>query len=144
MVRRLKNEAGYSLVEVMVAILILAVAIIPMAGMFDAGLKASTQGSNLDQARALANQQMERVMALRYSEVVASGGYPPPTPACNISLPAGFTCEMNTYYVNESDLQRPSPALTSGNVMEVVVTIKWGTGRSYTVTGLKSKGLNSS
>ena len=142
MLKRLKSESGYSLVEVMVAIMLLAIAIIPMVGMFDAGLRASTQGGNLDQARALANQQMEKVMALRYSEVVAT--YPPPTPACDISLPEGFTCQMNTYYVTQDTLQRPSPALTSGNTMEIVVTIRRSEGTTnYTVNGLKSKGSNS-
>lgn len=142
MLRRLKSESGYSLVEVMVAIMLLTIAIIPMVGMFDGALRASIQGGNQDRARALANQQMERVMALRYSEVVAT--YPPPTPACDIPLPQGFTCQMNTYYVAQDTLQRPSPALTSGDAMEIVVTI----GRSevnanYTLTGLKTRGLNS-
>jgi prepilin-type N-terminal cleavage/methylation domain-containing protein len=51
--KRLKNEAGYSLVEVMASIIILAVAILPMVGMFDMGLTSATRGSNYDKARAL-------------------------------------------------------------------------------------------
>ena len=39
MTERFKSESGYSLVEVMVSIMILAIAIIPMVGMFDLGLK---------------------------------------------------------------------------------------------------------
>ena len=61
MVDRLKNEAGYSLVEVMVAIFILAVAIIPMVGMFDTGLRAAVLGGNYDRGRALANEKLEEV-----------------------------------------------------------------------------------
>lgn len=140
MARWLKEERGYSLVEVMVAILLLSIAIIPMVGMFDTGLKAATQGGAFDEARALANQQMEKVIGARYAE--ATSTYGPPTPSCTVPFPPRFTCEMNTYYVLPESLQRPTPALTSGNVMEVVVTIKWDDGnKSYTINGLKSKGL---
>lgn len=52
----------------MVAILLLAVAIIPMVGMFDAGLRAATQGSDYDKARALANKQLETAKNLPYQD----------------------------------------------------------------------------
>ncbi len=140
MIKLFKNESGYSLVEVMVSIMILGIAIIPMVGMFDTGLKTATTGSNYDKARTLANQQMERVKNLSYSQVVVD--YPPPTPACKVSLPQGFTCQMNTYYLDEANnFQRPTPALTSGKVMEIVVTINWdGGSKEYKTTGLKAKG----
>lgn len=138
-IRQLNNESGYSLVEVMTAIIILAIAIIPMVGMFDMGLNATSDLGNYDKARALANQQMERVKALGYGDAVAT--YSPPTPSCTISLPPGFTCQLNTYYVDQSNLQRPNPALTSGKTMEVVVTIQWdGGAKQYTTTGLKAQG----
>ncbi len=150
MIKRFNGEFGYSLVEVMASIVILAIAIIPMVGMFDAGLKSATTSGQYDQARSLANQQMERVKALRYSRPVGDttspsvvNNYAPPSPPCVITLPQGFTCAMNTYYVDQATLQRPNPAATSGNVMEVVVTIGWdGGSKTYTTTGLVSRGLN--
>lgn len=48
----LKEERGYSLIEVMVSIIILALAILPMVGMFDMGLHGVTASSNYDKARA--------------------------------------------------------------------------------------------
>ncbi len=53
MINRLRNETGYSLVEVMVAIMLLSIAIIPMVSMFEAGLRVAVLGSNYDKARAL-------------------------------------------------------------------------------------------
>src|SRR5215211_7386550 len=85
--RRLKTESGYSLVEVMVSIILLAIAIIPMAGMFDMGLSSSTKGSNYDKARALANLKMEEAKSMPFAQArdnfpvnpsapdVANGGY---------------------------------------------------------------------
>ena len=36
---RIRGESGYSLVEVMASIIILSLAILPMVGMFDMGLR---------------------------------------------------------------------------------------------------------
>jgi Tfp pilus assembly protein PilV len=62
----LKSESGYSLVEVIASIMILAVAIIPMVGMFDMGLNSATRGSNYDKARTLANLKLEEAKSLPF------------------------------------------------------------------------------
>ena len=64
--RLLTTESGYSLVEVMVSMIILTIAILPMAGMFDMGLNSATRGSNYDKARALANLKMEEAKSLPF------------------------------------------------------------------------------
>ena len=46
--RRLREESGYTLVEVMVSIMILAIAILPMAGMFEMGLNSVTASGSYD------------------------------------------------------------------------------------------------
>ena len=66
LIKPIKNESGYSLGEVMVAIMLLALAIIPMVGMFDAGLRAAVLGGNYDSGRALANKQIETAKNLSY------------------------------------------------------------------------------
>lgn len=68
-INNLKSESGYSLPEVMVSIIILAIAIIPMVGMFDAGLRAAVVGSNYDKGRALAKKQLEIAQSLPYGTV---------------------------------------------------------------------------
>ena len=70
MVRRLlKDERGYSLIEVMVSIIILALAIIPMVGMFDMGLNGVTASSHYDKARTLANLKLEEAKNLPFTDV---------------------------------------------------------------------------
>ena len=51
----------------MVSIMILAIAILPMVGMFDMGLNSATEGSNYDKARALANLKMEEAKSLPFA-----------------------------------------------------------------------------
>src|SRR3712207_2198551 len=67
--RRLREESGYSLVEVMVSIIILAIAIIPMMTMFDMGLQGATTNSNYDKARTLANLKLEQAKNLPFVDV---------------------------------------------------------------------------
>src|SRR5829696_5432233 len=67
--KRLRDESGYSLVEVMVSIMILTIAILPMAGMFDMGLNSATSSSNYDKSRALANLKMEEAKSLPFADV---------------------------------------------------------------------------
>ena len=154
MIRRLlRDESGYSLVEVMVAIMILAIAIIPMVGMFDAGLRAAVLGGNYDRGRAIAGEELEEIKALPFridepsgvnDSVVeffrpANGSSPPSggsTP-CSGPIEAGFVCNVRTTYLNTSTLSPDSAART---MMQVEVTVTWDSGgKSYTTTGLVSK-----
>jgi prepilin-type N-terminal cleavage/methylation domain-containing protein len=67
--KRLREESGYTLMEVVVAIIILSVAILPMFGMFDMGLNVVTQSSHYDKARTLANLKMEEAKSMPFVDV---------------------------------------------------------------------------
>ena len=67
--KRLNEEAGYSLVEVMASIIILSLAILPLVGMFDMGLESATRGSNYDKSRALANLKLEEAKSLPFASL---------------------------------------------------------------------------
>lgn len=89
---RLKEESGYSLVEVMASIMILTIAIIPMVAMFDMGLSSATRSSNYDKARSLANKQLERAKNLPYdstnTQTDIKDNFPycaPDDPLCNVN-----------------------------------------------------------
>jgi prepilin-type N-terminal cleavage/methylation domain-containing protein len=78
--KRLREESGYSLVEVVVAIIILAVAILPMFGMFDMGLNVVTQSSHYDKARTLANLKLEEAKSMPFVDVKDNFPANPSTP----------------------------------------------------------------
>src|SRR5215210_1675646 len=69
MAKRMRGESGYSLVEVMVAIIIMALAILPMMSMFDMGLHSTTEGSKYDKARMLANLKLEQAKNLPFDSL---------------------------------------------------------------------------
>jgi prepilin-type N-terminal cleavage/methylation domain-containing protein len=148
----IKNEAGYSLVEVMVSIMILAIAIIPMVGMFDAGLNAAAKGGNYDRARAIAGQELEEIRALPFRvdpnppEDSAVEFYPPVNGpsggapvACTGPIDAAYDCLVETTYVSVGS-SSVSPDSSARTMMQVRVTVTWdGGSASYTRTGLISK-----
>jgi prepilin-type N-terminal cleavage/methylation domain-containing protein len=138
LIKRLKDQGGYSLPEVMVAILLLSLAILPMVSMFDAGLRAATLGGNYDKARAIANEELEEIRALPFSNVVSL--YPPgATTACTAPIEAGFGCQVRTDYarLDGGGIVLDPNAKT---MVQATVTVTWGGSKSYGTTGLVSKG----
>lgn len=144
----MKSESGYSLVEVMVAIMILAIAIIPMVSMFDAGLRAAVTGSNYDRGRAIAGEELEEIKALPYRidpnppadsvfELFRPVNADPPGSVvpCSAPIDAAFTCEVRTAYLNPVTLAEDGTART---MMSIQVTVTWS-GGDYTTTGLVSQ-----
>ncbi len=131
----LADESGYSLMEVVVAIIILTLAIIPMVGMFDAGLRAAAIGGNYDEGRALANEKLEEAKALSYEG--AEEAYPPGTRACSGAIEPGFDCEVRTAYASLGE-EAVITGGSSGTMLQLTVTVTWD-GGSYSATGLLSK-----
>jgi prepilin-type N-terminal cleavage/methylation domain-containing protein len=109
----LKTESGYSLVEVMVSIIILAIGILPMVGMFDMGLHSATTGSNYDKARALANLKMEEAKSLSFDSVKNS---------CPVTGSAPDTNGYDLYTCN--DLSDCEPAVADSFPEDFVYTVK--------------------
>jgi type II secretory pathway pseudopilin PulG len=125
---RTRRESGYSLVEVMAAIVILTTAIIPMVGMFDAALQAVSTSGDYGVARACAGQKLEQLRSIPYETV--SAGLPDGT--CE---PSGFRYAFHEELVN-AELQgiQEDQGLT-----RVTVTVSWDGGDSYATTGVVSR-----
>ena len=152
---KLRNEGGYSLVEVMMAIMILAIAILPMVSMFDAGLRASTQGSNYDKARALANEKLEEIKALSFRDPDSPAGPPANSilekykPVNEPSTAAGglgagspvtgtsgiFSYTVTTRYVQQ-DFNTPPATPIRTSFVKSNVQVSWQ-GNSITVTSVR-------
>src|SRR5215210_374931 len=134
--------------EVMVAIMLLAIAIIPMVGMFDAGLRAATQGSSYDQARALANKQMETAKSLPYEDARDKFPVNSSTPSTTMGVYesanqtdadfSGFTYKVRKAYVKLGSTGITEDA-SARTMMNITVTVNWGSGNSYSTTGMVSK-----
>jgi prepilin-type N-terminal cleavage/methylation domain-containing protein len=154
--KRLREEYGYSLVEVMASITILAIAILPMFTMFDMGLNGATRGSNYDKGRALANKQLEQAQSLSYGTVRTAF----PNAPCafdgsgrcevgNLEVPAAedpggrfdrFRYAIRKQYVEPNGNGFVNAADDTG-MMQITVVVGWGGAAfndvTYTATTLK-------
>ena len=148
--RRLKNEAGYSLVEVMVSIIILAIALLPMAAMFDMGINSATAGSQYDKARALANLKMEEAKSLSFATVEGNfpqaGNTTPYTTVNWINGPSGFggfQYRVEKHYMNLPTAASPNfgTSGTATGLIRVTVFVQWGDDweNEYKTYGLVSR-----
>jgi hypothetical protein len=127
--RALDTESGYSVVEVLAAIVILTVAILPMVGMFDAALQATGAGGDYDAARACANGVLEEAKSLPY-ETVETGL---PQGVCPEA--SGFAYEIDEDFVDAS-LREVG---TDEGLIRLTVIVSWARGSSYDVTGVLSR-----
>ena len=160
MIKRLNNEAGYTLIEVMVAITLLTIAIIPMFSMFDMGLKSATTSDNYDEARSLANAKLEQAKSLPYdtvrtsfpSEATSGNGAPDSSGSITSSSVTNsqdsLVPEGLSYTVTKQYLQQPpvtptsssasytnSNSATDTKLLKVTVTVSWS-GKTYQTSGV--------
>ncbi len=153
--KRLKNEAGYSLVEVMASIIILAIGILPLIGMLNMGINSATKGGQYEKARALANLKMEEAKSRTFAEVEGNfpqaGNTTPYTTVNWINGPGGFTgfqYRVEKCYIAQPETgQNGDPIAptqtfdddecgTPTGLIRVTVIVQWGDGNTYTTYGL--------
>lgn len=132
MIKRLRSEAGYSLIEVLAAILLLSLAILPMVSMFDAGLEAASASGNYDKARALASTNLEVVKA--DPAKANDGDCPVPE-----EEPLG-DCKVETEGVNVASDSETSKFDSNGDLglTKVRVLVEWDDDKEYAVAGVVS------
>lgn len=127
---KLKEETGYSMVEVLAAIIILSLAILPMVSMFDAGLRAAVLGGNYDKARMMANSELESAKALGYPAIESVNDCPDQ---------GEFTCTLDKTPVDAELSELGSETAPGKAGYKLEVTVKWE-GSDYTATGVVIRG----
>jgi type II secretory pathway pseudopilin PulG len=76
--RRLRAEAGMGLVELLIAMTILAVALLALVAAFSSGALTLQRAGQTSTASALANAQMELYRGLKYDSIRLDAGSIPP------------------------------------------------------------------
>ena len=122
------EESGYSIVEVMVAMVVLTVAVVPMVGMFEAAIGAANASGDYDKARTCAVQKLEQVKSLPYEAV--EGGLQD-----GVCDPSGFGYTIAAQSIG-TDLGNGSG---EEGLSMVTVTVNWDGENSYDVSGVVSR-----
>lgn len=124
-----REEAGFGLIELMIAMTVLAVGILALFAMFESGIRSITRASTVTTAGALADKEMESYRAIRYNAI----GLPDSlvTAAVVSSPPYGSDA---AYQSNASYRVALNPCGTSPCTTKVPVqTVTGADGRSYRV-----------
>jgi Tfp pilus assembly protein PilV len=87
---RLRREEGMTLVELLIAMIVLTIGILALVAAYTSGYMALNRATRVSSARLVADQQMERFRAIQYS-------------AIKLNTTCGSTClEDSTYTVDSA------------------------------------------
>jgi len=85
------EERGFSLIEVMVAVIILGIGLMGMAAVFPYGSKATVSDRLISSAVDLATQKMEELRTKRYSDAFLTAGWHPSSSGEQVGSNSRFT-----------------------------------------------------
>lgn len=88
------NESGFTLIEALVAIVILAVGLVAVTNLLVVGAASNTIGNHSTNTTTIASETLERLRNITFNQITMS-------PAGTIDLPLdGSTCDDNTSSAN--------------------------------------------
>ena len=141
--RRLRQEGGFGLLELLMAMTILNVGILAVVAAFNSGTVALRRSGAISTATVLADKQMELYRALTYGSIALDPSSIPSTAPysseCNASQlttgPDHRKYRVDTYVVNENPATTytaptGSPHATTRTLRRVTVVVRDGTNTS--------------
>mgnify|MGYP001618431589 FL=1 len=138
----MKNENGFSLVELLIAITLLAIGLLAVAGMQSTAISSNAWANRLSTATSLAQEVMEDILAKDATDAIFSSSTSnvtydltgPNTTGNNISISgAGTFSATRTITINSSC---STPTVTVTGVVKIDVSVTDGT-RTVTLTSCK-------
>jgi len=121
--RALRSEAGFTLLEVLVAFTILCVAVIAVIQGFAQGLRLLRAAGDQQMAVLIADQKAREVII--------------PVEGREAGNEGGFDWERTISVVSAPDLTR-TPASAKWHVFQIDVTVRWGEKRRLEVVTLRT------
>jgi type IV pilus modification protein PilV len=117
----LAKEKGFSLVEVLIAIVILSIALLGLAGLMATTTRNSSFGSHLTEAATFAQDTLETLRVTPWVNVVS-----------NANTIQGSTGIRYTRTWNVSTLPNPSPP-PDDLEKTVTITVSWNDGTNHSI-----------
>jgi type IV pilus assembly protein PilV len=112
------NKKGFSLIEVLVALVILSIAILATAGLMVTTTKNNSFGNNMTEAATLAQDKMEELLVTPWGDISTNNDEVPGS--------TGFRFTRNW---NVAD---------AGLLKTITVTVHWDDGTSHTISTVSS------
>ena len=122
--QRARDESGFTLIEMVVTSVILAIISAPIAGVLLASAAQSAQARERTAADQFIQAKLETVRSMPYASVGLAGGNPSGTlvASVNTSLPSGQKVTITTQVTYVTDAI-PTAYVTHADYKKVVITI---------------------
>lgn len=111
-----RGEAGFTLLEVMVAALVMGIAVVGLLSAISTSLNNASRLSDYDQASLLARRQMEQLLSMPLAPGQAYGGTFPP--AQSGDMEAGWQAIVEPFEANAS-------GMANGVLDRIVLEVWW-------------------
>lgn len=108
-----KNNNGFTIIELLVAVTILAIGLLALAGLQVTSIKGNNHANTISQATALAQEQVELIRNMPYTAVV----YPPVPPNQLVEADINGTIYTRTTLVENN--------IPMNDLKRVTVTVSW-------------------
>ena len=131
--KKVKQQDGFTLIEVLIALTIFAVGLLAIAAMQTSAIRMNSTGGRLTELTALGIDRMENLMSLPYTNpwLDSSGNWPN-------NDPAGNTHQVITNgYQIRWDIVDNSPA---ANTKSITLTVT-GNGKTLRLTSIRAQSL---
>jgi hypothetical protein len=119
----LRRESGFTLVETLMAAVILLIVATSLAGVLTSAISAHTVSRERTIAEQVANDQVESIRRLPYDSVGVVSGNPPGTVVATRTVNINGLAATVTTQISYVDDPAPSSYATAANYKRVVVTV---------------------
>ena len=129
--RRVRQEAGFTLIEVLLAGVMLAILSVPISGLLSTTAAIARLDRQRTSADQLAQTQIETIRALPYTASASSGGNPQGnlSATATATLPSIGTVTIATKVTYVADALPSNPYPTKADYKKVVVTVTNSAGK---------------
>jgi type II secretory pathway pseudopilin PulG len=150
-IRRIRKQEGFLLIELLIAMIVLAVGLLALMGAFSTGYVAINRASTIGAASVLADKQMETYRGMSWSALVGAASTPPPPQTVpgpdgrSYTVQTSFRCWQTSYSSSQfspvevnpcSQLNAPGPCIGStrtdcDKTVTPTVTVQDASGRTW-------------
>jgi prepilin-type N-terminal cleavage/methylation domain-containing protein len=117
--RRSEKSKGFSLIEVLIALVILSISLLALAGLMVTTTRTNSFGGHLTEAVTFAQQRLEQFRVAPYATIATPGA-----PVIQTGIPSGIDYTINWVVVpNVGDTLR-----------RVTITITWNDGIAHSIS----------
>jgi prepilin-type N-terminal cleavage/methylation domain-containing protein len=135
-----RTERGLTLLEVMIALVILSIGLLALSGMQMTSIKANGSGFKSTTAVSLADQEMQRLKMLSFSNAQLTAGAHTPTPA-SVTVSVGTSDGTHgVVYGRSYTVTDNSPI---AGVKLIAYSVTWTDGGTHSVSLISRKGNES-